>query len=54
MTPLNIYKNENPIKTRIVVDTRREILDRKTKEELRKIQERRAGVMSFNVRESHQ
>ena len=54
VTPFNIYEPKNPIKTRIVVDTRRNIIDKKTAEELKAIQDRRAGVMSFNVRESHQ
>ena len=54
VTPFNIYKPENPIKTRIVVDSRRLVLDKKTQDELKTIQARRSGVMSFNMRESHQ
>ena len=37
VTPFNIYEPKNPIKTRIVVDTRRNIIDKKTADELKAI-----------------
>ena len=54
VTPFNIYKPQNPVKTRIVVDNSRNVIDRRTALELKAIQDRRAGVMSGNVRESYQ